>query len=126
MEAPSRGDLTSIKDAQVALFKAVVAADPAHYVRGQYAGYRDIDGVAPDSATETYAAMRLEIQNSRWAGVPFFIRTGKRLPVTAALAVVGTLVSAGGTGPGRDGRKPVLEAAQSILPPQVGNQPEQA
>ena len=82
MEAPSRGDLTSIKDAQVALFKAVVEADPAHYIRGQYAGYRDIDGVAPDSATETYAAMRLEIQNSRWAGVPFFIRTGKRLPVT--------------------------------------------
>jgi glucose-6-phosphate 1-dehydrogenase len=82
MEAPSRGDLTTIKDAQVALFKAVVAADPAHYVRGQYAGYRDIDGVAPDSETETYAAMRLEIENWRWSGVPFFIRTGKRLPVT--------------------------------------------
>jgi glucose-6-phosphate 1-dehydrogenase len=82
MEAPSRGDLKTIKDAQVALFNAVVEADPAHYVRGQYDGYRDIDGVAPDSATETYAAMRLEIQNSRWAGVPFFIRTGKRLPTT--------------------------------------------
>jgi glucose-6-phosphate 1-dehydrogenase len=82
MEAPSRGDLKTIKDAQVALFNAVVEADPAHYVRGQYDGYRNIDGVAPDSATETYAAMRLEIQNSRWAGVPFFIRTGKRLPTT--------------------------------------------
>ena len=57
-------------------------ADPAHYVRGQYDGYRDIDGVAPDSTTETYAAMRLEIDNWRWSGVPFFIRTGKRLPVT--------------------------------------------
>ena len=57
-------------------------ADPAHYVRGQYDGYLDIDGVAPGSTTETYAAMRLEIDNWRWAGVPWFIRTGKRLPVT--------------------------------------------
>ena len=57
-------------------------ADPAHYVRGQYDGYRDIDGVAPDSTTETYAALRLDIENWRWSGVPFFIRTGKRLPVT--------------------------------------------
>ena len=57
-------------------------ADPGHYVRGQYEGYRDIDGVAPDSDTETYVALRLEIENWRWAGVPFFIRTGKRLPVT--------------------------------------------
>ena len=51
-------------------------------MRGQYDGYRDIDGVAPDSTTETYAAMRLEIDNWRWSGVPFFIRTGKHLPVT--------------------------------------------
>ena len=82
MEAPARGDPRTIKDAQVALFRAVMNADPAHYVRGQYDGYRSIDGVAPDSATETYAALRLEIENWRWAGVPFFIRTGKRLPVT--------------------------------------------
>jgi len=82
MEAPSRGDPATIKDSQVALFRGVVEADPAHYVRGQYAGYLDIDGVAPDSTTETYAALRLEIENWRWAGVPFFIRTGKRLPAT--------------------------------------------
>jgi glucose-6-phosphate 1-dehydrogenase len=82
MEAPSRGDPQTIKDAQVALFRAVVPADPAHYVRGQYDGYRDIDGVAPDSTTETFAALRLDIESWRWAGVPFFIRTGKRLPVT--------------------------------------------
>ena len=81
MEAPSRGDPTTIKDAQVALFRAVVEADPAHYVRGQYEGYLDIDGVAKDSSTETFAALRLDIQNWRWSGVPFFIRTGKRLPV---------------------------------------------
>jgi glucose-6-phosphate 1-dehydrogenase len=82
MEVPSRRDPGAIKDAQVALFRAVVTADPAHYVRGQYDGYLDIDGVAPDSTTETYAALRLEIENWRWAGVPFFIRTGKRLPAT--------------------------------------------
>jgi glucose-6-phosphate 1-dehydrogenase len=57
-------------------------ADPAHYVRGQYDGYRDINGCAPDSATETYAALRLDIDNWRWSGVPFFIRTGKQLPIT--------------------------------------------
>jgi glucose-6-phosphate 1-dehydrogenase len=82
MESPSRGDPKTIKDAQVALFRAVAPADPEHYVRGQYDGYQAIDGVAPDSSTETYAALRLEIENWRWAGVPFFIRTGKRLPVT--------------------------------------------
>jgi len=59
-----------------------MTADPAHYLRGQYDGYRDIDGVAPDSTTETYAALRLDIENWRWSGVPFFIRTGKRLPLT--------------------------------------------
>jgi glucose-6-phosphate 1-dehydrogenase len=57
-------------------------ADPAQYVRGQYDGYRTIQGVAPDSTIETYAALRLEIENWRWSGVPFFIRTGKCLPVT--------------------------------------------
>ena len=82
MEAPSRGDPVTIKDAQVALFRAVEEADPAHYVRGQYEGYLAIDGVAPDSTTETYAALRLDIENWRWSGVPFFIRTGKRLPIT--------------------------------------------
>jgi glucose-6-phosphate 1-dehydrogenase len=82
MEPPSRGDTETIKDAKVALYRAVLEADPAHYVRGQYDGYLGIDGVAADSQTETYAALRLEIENWRWAGVPFFIRTGKRLPVT--------------------------------------------
>ena len=72
----------TIKDSQVAVFRSVRTADPAHYVRGQYDGYRAIDGVAADSTTETYAALRLEIENWRWSGVPFFIRTGKRLPAT--------------------------------------------
>jgi glucose-6-phosphate 1-dehydrogenase len=82
MEAPSRGEPETLKDAKVALFKSVKEADPAHYVRGQYDGYLSIDGVADGSTTETYAALRLEIQNWRWAGVPFFIRTGKRLTAT--------------------------------------------
>ncbi len=82
MEPPSRGDPTTLKDSQVALFRSVKEADPAHYVRGQYDGYTSIDGVAAGSTTETYAALRLDIENWRWAGVPFFIRTGKRLPVT--------------------------------------------
>jgi glucose-6-phosphate 1-dehydrogenase len=82
MEPPSSGEADVLKDALVGVFRAMPAADPAHYVRGQYEGYRDIDGVAPDSTTETYAALRLEIENWRWAGVPFFIRTGKRLPIT--------------------------------------------
>src|SRR5206468_11090126 len=82
MEIPSRRDPMSIKDSQIDLLRAVVTADPAHYVRGQYDGYLDVDGVAPGSTTETYAALRLDIENWRWAGVPFFIRTGKRLPVT--------------------------------------------
>ena len=82
MEAPARGDPTTIKDAQVNLFRAVAEAEPANYVRGQYEGYRDIDGVAKDSTTETSAALRLDIENWRWSGVPFFIRTGKRFPMT--------------------------------------------
>jgi glucose-6-phosphate 1-dehydrogenase len=82
MEPPSGGDPTTLKDGMVSLFRAVREADPAHYVRGQYDGYREIDGVAADSTTETYAALRLEIENWRWSGVPFFIRTGKLLPAT--------------------------------------------
>ena len=82
MEAPAGDDPATLKDAKFALFRSMSDADPAHYVRGQYDGYLDIDGVASGSTTETYAALRLEIDNWRWAGVPWFIRTGKRLPVT--------------------------------------------
>jgi glucose-6-phosphate 1-dehydrogenase len=82
MEVPSSGEADVLKDALVSVYRAMPEADPAHYVRGQYEGYRSIDGVAPDSTTETYAALRLEIDNWRWAGVPWFIRTGKRLPIT--------------------------------------------
>jgi glucose-6-phosphate 1-dehydrogenase len=82
MEPPSGGDPETLKDSKLAVFRAMPAADPKHYVRGQYNGYRDIDGVAKDSTTETFAALRLDIETWRWSGVPFFIRTGKRLPIT--------------------------------------------
>jgi len=82
MEPPAGGDPDTIKDSKFAVFRSMPTADPAQYVRGQYEGYREIDGVAADSNTETYTALRLEIDNWRWAGVPFFIRTGKQLAVT--------------------------------------------
>jgi glucose-6-phosphate 1-dehydrogenase len=80
MEPPSSPG--ALKDALHSVFAAMPDADPADYVPGQYGGYREIAGVAPDSKTETYAAMRLDIDNWRWEGVPFYIRTGKHLPIT--------------------------------------------
>jgi glucose-6-phosphate 1-dehydrogenase len=82
MEAPAGDDAETLKDAKYALFRSIEDAKPAHYVRGQYDGYLDIEGVAKGSTTETYAALRLDIDNWRWSGVPWFIRTGKKLPVT--------------------------------------------
>jgi len=82
MEAPAGRDPTTIKDAQVAVFKAVADADPTQYVRGQYAGYLETEGVADGSTTETYTALRLDIDSWRWSGVPFFIRAGKHLTAT--------------------------------------------
>src|SRR5205814_3606536 len=82
MEPPAGADPETLKDAKYAVFRAMPDADPAHYVRGQYEGYLDVPGVASDSTTETYAALRLEIDNWRWAGVPWLIRTGKLLPIT--------------------------------------------
>jgi glucose-6-phosphate 1-dehydrogenase len=82
MEAPAGSDAQTLQDAKFAVFRSIADAKPANYVRGQYDGYLDIDGVAKDSTTETYAAMRLDIDNWRWSGVPWFIRTGKKLPLT--------------------------------------------
>src|SRR6478736_1092607 len=82
MEPPAGTDAKTLKDAKLTLFRAIAPASPSHYVRGQHDGYRSIDGVAEDSSTETFAALRLDIDNWRWAGVPFYIRTGKLLPVT--------------------------------------------
>jgi glucose-6-phosphate 1-dehydrogenase len=81
-DPPAAGDAAALADAKYAVLRSVTDADPAHYVRGQYVGYKSIKGVKRGSTTETYAALRLEIDNWRWTGVPFFIRTGKQLPLT--------------------------------------------
>jgi glucose-6-phosphate 1-dehydrogenase len=81
MEPPASRDARALKDAMFGVFSAMPKADPKQYVRGQYEGYRKIKGVAKDSTTATFAAMRFEIDNWRWTGVPFFIRAGKELPV---------------------------------------------
>jgi glucose-6-phosphate 1-dehydrogenase len=85
MEPPSAGtaDTDAIRDRKTDLFKAIPEADPSRYFRGQYRGYHEVEGVAPDSQTETFAALRLEVDNWRWTGVPFFIRAGKAMPVEA-------------------------------------------
>ena len=80
MDPPAGGSADDMRDKKVEVFRAMPPADPQHYVRGQYQGYTDIPGVAPGSTTETYAALRLEIDNWRWADVPIFIRAGKALP----------------------------------------------
>jgi glucose-6-phosphate 1-dehydrogenase len=82
MEPPAGADPDTLKDSKLAVFRATADGGRDHYVRGQYEGYREITGVASDSNTETYAALRLEVESWRWGGVPFFIRTGKRLQAT--------------------------------------------
>ena len=80
MEPPAGTGTDIINDRKRDVFMAMPAADPKHYVRGQYEGYLDVPGVAADSTTETYVALKLLIENWRWHGVPFFIRAGKALP----------------------------------------------
>ena len=82
MEPPVRTDSESIRDEKVKVLKAIPELKPADVVRGQFRGYHDEPGVAKDSKTETFAALKLEVDSWRWRGVPFFIRAGKCLPVT--------------------------------------------
>ncbi|MDP9267956.1 MAG: glucose-6-phosphate dehydrogenase [Acidobacteriota bacterium] len=82
MEPPANLDSESIRDEKAKVLKAIPPIAAKDLVRGQFRGYRKEDGVAPDSQTETFAALRLEIDSSRWKGVPFYIRAGKCLPVT--------------------------------------------
>lgn len=88
MEAPARSDSESMRDEKVKVLKAIHPLKPDDVVRGQFRGYRDESGVAKGSSVETYFAVRFEIDSWRWQGVPFFIRTGKRLPVTCTEAIV--------------------------------------
>ena len=81
MDPPVGDSADDTQDKKTEVFRAMPPADPQHYVRGQYQGYTDTPGVAPGSTTETYVALRLEIDDWRWADVPIFIRAGKALPV---------------------------------------------
>lgn len=80
MEPPTDAAGDELRDKKVEVFRAIPPADVAHYVRGQYDGYTDVPGVAPGSQTETFTALRLQIDNWRWFGVPIFLRAGKALP----------------------------------------------
>ncbi len=90
MEPPIAADPGSLLDEKVQVFKAIRTATPQDLVRGQYRGYRQEGGVAPDSNVETYVALRLCIDSWRWAGVPFYLRAGKMLDATVT-EVVATL-----------------------------------
>lgn len=82
MEPPVRTDSETIRDEKVKVLKAIPALKPNNLVRGQFRGYRQEKGVSSESRTETFAALRLELDSWRWKGVPFYIRVGKNLPVT--------------------------------------------
>ncbi|MCI2807658.1 glucose-6-phosphate dehydrogenase [Eoetvoesiella caeni] len=88
IEPPRDNSPLSLQDAKLELFKAMQPIAPDEIVRGQFQGYRGIYGVASDSSVETFAALRLHIDNKRWAGVPFYIRAGKKLPVTSTEVLI--------------------------------------
>ena len=88
MDAPAGRDAATMRAEKLRLFRAMRPLDPAEVVRGQFRGYRDEKGVAADSQVETSVALRLHIDTWRWAGVPFYIRAGKRLPITATEVMV--------------------------------------
>jgi glucose-6-phosphate 1-dehydrogenase len=83
MEPPVRTDSETIRDERVKVLKAVPPLTPDDIIRGQFRGYCKEPGVKPDSQTETFAAVKLQVDSWRWKGVPFYIRAGKNLPVTA-------------------------------------------
>lgn len=88
MEAPQSGTPEEVRNARARVLNAIQPIDPAAVVLGQFRGYHDEKGVAPGSKTETFAALRLDIASWRWAGVPFYIRAGKSLPVTCTEVLV--------------------------------------
>jgi glucose-6-phosphate 1-dehydrogenase len=88
MEPPAGIDSESTRDEKVKVLKEIAPLDGDSVVRGQFVGYRQEKGVAPDSQVETFAALRLWINSERWRGVPFFIRAGKELPVTCTEVLV--------------------------------------
>jgi glucose-6-phosphate 1-dehydrogenase len=109
MEPPTSLTAKALVDETAKVFDAMVPLKPEHVVRGQYAGYRDEPGVAPDSQTETFVAARVEIENWRWAGVPFYLRTGKRMAESRRLL---TLTF-------RDPPRRLFEGAEDFAPNQL-------
>jgi glucose-6-phosphate 1-dehydrogenase len=105
MDAPVGRDPTSLRAEKLRLFRAMRPVDPKQVVRGQYAGYRQVKGVAADSNVETFVALALHIDTWRWAGVPFYIRAGKHLPLTTTEVMV-------------DMKPPPLSIFDPITPPQ--------
>jgi glucose-6-phosphate 1-dehydrogenase len=102
MGPPTGNQPDSVRDKKLEFFKAVRTADPKRYVRGQYEGFLDVPDVAPDSTTETFAAVELAVDNWRWSGVPFFIRAGKCMPAKSSeVSVVFKKPPPLGVGPGR-------------------------
>jgi glucose-6-phosphate 1-dehydrogenase len=88
MEPPAGFDSESVRDEKVKVLRAIAPLEAGRLVRGQFRGYRSEKGVASDSTTETFVALRLEINSWRWQGVPFYIRAGKCLPVTCTELMV--------------------------------------
>ncbi len=87
MEPPPGISLETLRDERAKVLKSVAPITPADMVRGQFTGYHDVPGVKPGSDTETFVALRLQIHSWRWQGVPFYIRSGKSLPITATEVV---------------------------------------
>ncbi len=88
MEPPTSLESRAITEEKNKVFRSLKPLDPSCVVRGQYEGYRDEEGVAPDSQTETFVALRCEVDNWRWSGVPFYLRTGKRMAESARIISV--------------------------------------
>ncbi len=88
MDPPAARDDESLRDAKVRVLRSMRSLTPDEVVRGRYRGYLEEQGVHADSRTETYAAARFHIDSWRWAGVPFLVRVGKKMPVTATEVLV--------------------------------------
>jgi glucose-6-phosphate 1-dehydrogenase len=108
MDPPTGEEREAIRDQKAALLKAVRPLDPAHVVRGQYDGYLAVPGVHGGSTVETFVAVKLFIENWRWAGVPIYIRAGKKLPVTATEVMV-------------QFKRPPRETFEELVPPSSGH-----
>jgi glucose-6-phosphate 1-dehydrogenase len=102
MGPPTGNHPDSVRDKKLEFFKATRTADPKRYVRGQYEGFRQVTDVAPDSTTETFAAVELAVDNWRWSGVPFFVRAGKCMPAKSSeVSIVFKKPPPLGVGPGK-------------------------